>query len=90
MKILHNGIEKESRQDKKGRWIVDNRTLVSIDGIKFENGFGFPEPTYTREQLLAMTVAELDAVEAEIGNIDGYYSMLKADKQTAILDALVL
>jgi len=89
MKVIFDGsIEIEAVQNSKGHYVVGN-TLVSVDGLTLRSGFAFPEPTYTREQILAMTVAELDVVEHPL-EIDGYYAMLKADKQTAILEALGL
>ena len=88
MKVLFNNTEVEATQNSKGHWVLGNM-LVSVDGENLRSGFTFPEPTYTREQILGMTVAELDAVEEPL-NIDGYYAMLKAEKQTAILEALGL
>ena len=89
MEIMHDGIRKVARQDEKGRWIVDNRTLVSIDGVKLEKGFELPELTFsfTSDEILAMTVAELD----ELGELmEVELSGLKADKQQQILGALNL
>jgi len=59
--------------------------VVAINGV-LESGF---ERVYTREEILAMTVAQLDEVERPL-NLEGYYDMLKAEKQTAILEALEL
>ena len=88
MKVKYNGQEFEAGLNEKGHYVVGG-TLVSLDGVNFTKGFE-KVIEYTKEQILTMSVAELDAVEAEIGNIDGYYAMLKADKQTAILEAFGL
>jgi len=72
-------------QNDKGHWVVGNR-LVSRDGVELIGG---AVKVYTRDEILAMTVAQLDEVERPL-DIEGYYDMLKADKQTAILEALGL
>ena len=90
MKVMFNGKEVETTVNKWGHHVAPNGDLVSVDGVEIKDpSYTIPEPTYTREQLLAMTVAELDEVEVPL-DIDGYYSMLKADKQTALLEALGL
>lgn len=75
----------EATQNDKGHWVVDNK-LASVDGVKLMKGAEF---AYTREEIMAMIVAQLDEVEKPL-EIEGYYDMLKAEKQTAILEALGL
>jgi len=89
MQVIFNGKEYTTEVNKYGHHTCGGE-LVSVDGINIADPrFTIPAPTYTREQILAMTVAELDVVEHPL-EIDGHYAMLKADKQTAILEALGL
>ena len=86
MKIKYNG--KSYVVDTTQR-VADLRDfginmVVSING-KLED---YIELDYSYDEIMSMTVAELDAVEASIENIVGFSSMLKADKQQALLMAL--
>ena len=84
MNVKKNNFETEATQNEKGHWTVGN-ILVSVDGVNFVGGY---QRAYTYDEIMAMTVAELDAVEASIENIVGFSTMLKADKQQALLYAL--
>ena len=88
MRIIYSGQEHDIEINAVGPTLLPNGHCVAFNGVLQPKVAEAPA-VYTREQILAMTVAELDAVEEPL-NIDGYYAMLKAEKQTAILEALGL
>jgi len=93
MKIKHRELTAEIEINSSGVTLMTGtRRVIALDGVLVDGAEKIIEsPIYTREQILAMTIAGLDEVESSMENIEGYYALtLKADKQQAILSALGL
>ena len=91
MQIMFNGKEYTTEVNKYGHHICGGE-LVSVDGVNIvDPRFTFPEqpePTYTEEDLRAMTHAQRDEL---FSDLEGWStSLTEAEEVTLILEALGL
>ena len=93
---VRSGKEKECKLiERQGQWfyVTPKKGWLVAHSNEAGEVLGLAKEcmkSYTYEDIMAMTVTELDAIENTMENIIGYYDMLKPAKQTAILEALGL